>query len=181
MSTSLGQKLAALRAGRRLTLRQVAAQTGLAESFLSKLEHDRVNISVSNLRKLARVYAVAMAQFFEHEDDRPPSTVIRQAERRRLVEPGGDGQLEILSPPHHANLQAVLRLIPAGAGGETEPDRGEALCVVMRGRLRFEVAGQAHDLAEGDTIHYRRNVPHGWRNAGDVEAVVLTVYAPPLL
>ena len=182
MSTTLGTKLAALRAARRLTLRQVAGTTGLAESFLSKLEHDRVNISVSNLRKLARTYGVPMTHFFEHEDDRPSSVVVRAPERRRLGANGDQAVIEMLSPARYATVQAVLRTIPAGCGGRAaSPCQGEEFTFVLRGRVRYDVGGEAHELAEGDSIYYRRSVPHGWQNAGDEDVVLLTIYSPPTL
>ncbi|MBO9315274.1 MAG: helix-turn-helix transcriptional regulator, partial [Chloroflexus sp.] len=65
---SLGQKIGRLRQERGLTLQEVAEGSGLTPSFLSRLERDKVNISVANLRKLAQFFSVQMTHFFEGED-----------------------------------------------------------------------------------------------------------------
>ncbi len=182
MASTLGQKLAALRAARRLTLRQVALSTGLAESFLSKLEHDRVNISVANLRKLARTYGVPMIHFFENEDERPACVVVRADGRLRLAADGCGVAIELLSPRRQSGVQVVLRTLRPGAlGGPAEVGHGEEFTHVLQGRVRYEVDGQTHELVAGDSILYRRSAPHTWLNPGETEAVLLTVYAPPSL
>ena len=47
--------------------------------------------------------------------------------------------------------------------------------VVLTGTLRMIVADEVHDLAPGDSIHFRADVPHQYENSSPREARALNV------
>jgi len=47
--------------------------------------------------------------------------------------------------------------------------------VVLTGTLRMVVADEVHDLAPGDSIHFRADVPHTYENSSPREARALNV------
>ena len=49
--------------------------------------------------------------------------------------------------------------------------------VGIRGLLRFEIRGVEYVVRTGDTLHFKGDIPHGWRNPGPGEAQVLMVCA----
>jgi len=49
---------------------------------------------------------------------------------------------------------------------------------VMQGTILYTAGDEAYELASGDTIFHKSNVPHQWQNIGKEEAVVLTVTTP---
>lgn len=61
---SLGRKTAELRRQAHMTQLQVSQSTGLAVSYLSRLENDRLAPSVRTLSKIAEALRVPMASFF---------------------------------------------------------------------------------------------------------------------
>jgi mannose-6-phosphate isomerase-like protein (cupin superfamily) len=51
--------------------------------------------------------------------------------------------------------------------------------LVIKGRLTLEVDGRRYELAAGDAYFFDSRKPHGFRNAGDGELVVVSACAPP--
>ena len=70
----LGQRIRDLRLGRRLTQRQLAEQTGLDYTYLSKIENGRLEHtpSIRTLRDLAAALEVDELELMELADKVPP-------------------------------------------------------------------------------------------------------------
>ncbi|MFN8453471.1 MAG: XRE family transcriptional regulator [Anaerolineae bacterium] len=177
---SVGARLIELRAARGLTLQQLADQSGLSISFLSQVEHDKVNISVANLKKIALALGIHMTAFFSAKEVPPQGLVTRAAERRRLYLAETGWQIEALLPEDATRLEAFLvRLAPGSSDNTAYPHQGDEFSLVLQGVIRYTVSEESYLLAAGDTIYHKSNVPHQWQNAGDEEALVLTVATPP--
>lgn len=173
---SLGQKIGRLRQERGLTLQEVSEGSGLTPSFLSRLERDKVNISVANLRKLAQFFSVQMTHFFEGEDSQQVGQVVTTGERVRLSLDDAPVQVYSILPP---NSEVEARIIEArpGSGQQGFSSRGSQLILVLEGQLRYNLGDEEYELHVGDTLFYRDDVAHSWVNSGDNLAVLLTVNA----
>ncbi|MFV9505595.1 MAG: helix-turn-helix domain-containing protein [Oscillochloridaceae bacterium umkhey_bin13] len=171
---SLGQKIGRLRQERGLTLQEVSEGSGLTPSFLSRLERDKVNISVANLRKLAQFFSVQMTHFFEGEDNQQVGRVVTPAERVRLSLDDAPVQVFSLLPP---NSEIEARMIEAapGSGQQGFSSRGSQMILVLEGDLRYNLGDEEYELHRGDTLFYRDDVAHSWVNIGDQTASVLTI------
>jgi transcriptional regulator with XRE-family HTH domain len=60
---SIGPKLRALRMQKGLTLSRLAAETGLSTALLSKLETDRMILTLPAPASISRVFGVGLASF----------------------------------------------------------------------------------------------------------------------
>ena len=171
---SLGQKIGRLRQERGLTLQEVSEGSGLTPSFLSRLERDKVNISVANLRKLAQFFSVQMTHFFEGEDNQQVGQVVTPAERTRLSLDDAPVQVYSLLPP---NSDVEARLIEArpGSGQQGFSSRGSQMVLVLDGLLRYHLGEEVYALHQGDTLFYHDDVAHNWINTGENTASVLTI------
>jgi transcriptional regulator with XRE-family HTH domain len=171
---SLGQKIGRLRQERGLTLQEVSDGSGLTPSFLSRLERDKVNISVANLRKLALFFNVQMTHFFEGEDNQQAGQVVRTAERVKLSLDDAPVQVYSLLP---ANGELEARLIEAlpGSGQQGFSGRGYQMVYLLQGHLHFALGDEEYALHAGDTLFYHDDLAHNWLNVGSEIAVLLTV------
>lgn len=173
---SLGQKIGRLRQERGLTLQEVSEGSGLTPSFLSRLERDKVNISVANLRKLAQFFSVQMTHFFEGEDNQQVGQVIRPDERIRLSLDEAPVQVHAMLP---ANSDLDARLIEAvpGSGQQGFSGRGSQLIHILQGQVHYTLGEEEYTLSPGDTLFYRDDVAHTWTSSGGEPALILTVAA----
>ncbi len=64
---SLGRKILQLRLDARKTQREISEVTGLAISYLSRLENGRINPSVRTLDKISEALGVQVSSFFNGE------------------------------------------------------------------------------------------------------------------
>jgi transcriptional regulator with XRE-family HTH domain len=171
---SLGQKIGRLRQERGLTLQEVSDGSGLTPSFLSRLERDKVNISVANLRKLALFFNVQMTYFFEGEDNHQAGQMVRHEERVKLSLDDAPVQVFALLP---ANGDMEARFIEAmpGSGQQGFSGKGNQMIYLMQGSLRYQLGDEEYVLQEGDTLFYNDDLAHNWVNIGDEKAVILTI------
>lgn len=171
---SLGQKIGRLRQERGLTLQEVSDGSGLTPSFLSRLERDKVNISVANLRKLAMFFSVQMTYFFEGEDNQQAGQVVRPTERIKLSLDDAPVQVYSILPPN-GEMESRLMEAQPGGGQQGFSSKGCQMVYLLHGRLRYLLGDEEYELEAGDTLFYRDDLAHSWVNIGDDEAVVLTV------
>ncbi len=173
---SLGYKIGRLRQERGLTLQEVSDGSGLTPSFLSRLERDKVNISVANLRKLALFFNVQMTYFFEGEDNQQVGQVVRSDERVKLSLDDAPVQVHSLLPANNYFESRLVEALPEG-GQQGFSARVGQMIHLLRGRLKYHLGEEEYVLEEGDTLFYQDELAYGWSNIGSEPVVLLTVSA----
>lgn len=173
---SLGQKIGRLRQERGLTLQEVSDGSGLTPSFLSRLERDKVNISVTNLRKLALFFSVQMTYFFEGEESQQAGQIVRPDDRIKLSLEDAPVQVFSILPPN-GDMEARLMEAVPGSGQQGFSSSSSQMVYLLHGRLRYQLGDEEYQLNTGDTLFYHEDVNHSWVNIGDDRAVLLTVSA----
>lgn len=182
-SSPIGARLRDIRQKRGLTLQQVADGTGFALSFLSLLERDKVTVTIDNLSRLARFYAVRMVSLFESAEAEPV-LVFRAAaleERARGVGPGS-AAFTLLADRHSRQLEPLHVVIgPGGGDPEFRSHEGESLIFVLEGAVEiFERSGERTLISAGDAAWYLGSRPRRVANASaEARAVLLIATAPP--
>lgn len=175
---TLGERIRQIRTQRDLTLQKLAGMSGLTISFLSQVERDVVSPSVESLRKLARALGTKVGAFFE-EEERKELTLIRQAQRTRLVNEKNHSTVETLASGL-LNISMEPRLFSLDVGGQVREDvsprAAEVFGVVLEGTVEI-VRGEKErlSLAKGDSVYLRH--PRPWKvvNTGPQKAEILWV------
>lgn len=178
---ALGERIRALRQGRRLTLRRLAEGAGTSAGFLSQLERGQVNASIGTLRKLAMGLGVTLPDLFGEQDLTQPR-VLRRAECPEIHTSELVTKL-LLSRTPLLNLEVYsAQFRPGGNAGEpyVHGDAQEML-IVLRGSLTLVLGDHEHMLDEGDSAEYRTSVPHTVRNESGGTAELLWIISPPTL
>ena len=76
---------------------------------------------------------------------------------------------------------AVATVDPGASSGANAMEHpGEELVFVLEGSLEFEVDGEPYRLAEGDSVHFRTDRPHRWKNPGKRPARAVWMALRPL-
>jgi transcriptional regulator with XRE-family HTH domain len=181
-TSSIGARLKRLRTERGLSLRDVAAPSGVSASLLSQLERDLTNPSISTLQRIAGSLHVSIFALLP-EDGRPPATVVRPDDRRKLLIQDGQLRYELLSPDASRQMEVWMGRLEPGAqmGSETSSHASEEFILVLRGRMEMLLGGEVHLLEEGASIQYDGNIPHRITNAGEEELAFLSALTPPTL
>jgi transcriptional regulator with XRE-family HTH domain len=179
--SKLGLRLRELRKQKGLSLRVVAADAQLSESFLSQVELARASPSVASLRRICQALGESMGSLFmDAEESTLDDDLVRVRDRRRIVRP--DGSVDyLLTPKKSDKLQVHQTLVRAGrtSGPELYVHDGDEECViVLEGSLTLRVADRTYVLETGDSLLLDPKTGHGFSNPTDHDATVLWIITP---
>jgi transcriptional regulator with XRE-family HTH domain len=180
IEVDLGARIRALRLARGETLRKLAAQAGVTESFLSQVERGVASPSIASVQRIARALGTSIAELFA-TDDRA-GIVVRTADRRRVVYQGLGAIDEFLTRATDGRLQVIMSTIQPGGGTGDEAythDSDEEVVVVLEGVLDLWVGPEHYRLETGDAVTHSSRVPHRNTNPGPGVARVLFCITPP--
>ncbi|MBI2781709.1 MAG: helix-turn-helix transcriptional regulator [Chloroflexi bacterium] len=180
VEVDLGARIRALRLARGATLRALAADAGVTESFLSQVERGVASPSIASVQRIARALGQSIAELFA-ADERAGS-VVRVDDRRRVVYQGLGAVDEFLTRATDGRLQVILSTIQPGGGTGDEPythDSDEEVVVVLEGSLDLWVGPEHYRLNAGDAVTLSSRVPHRNTNPGPGVARVLFCITPP--
>lgn len=180
IEVDLGGRIRTLRVARGETLRKLAAQAGVTESFLSQVERGVASPSIASVQRIARALGTSIAELFA-TDDRA-GIIVRAADRRRVVYQGLGAVDEFLTRATDGRLQVIMSTIQPGGGTGDEAythDSDEEVVVVLEGVLDLWVGPEHYRLESGDAVTHSSRVPHRNTNPGPGVARVLFCITPP--
>ncbi len=180
IEVDLGARIRALRIARGETLRRLAAEAGVTESFLSQVERGVASPSIASVQRIARALGQSIAELFAA--DERAGIVVRGRERRRIVYQGLGAIDEFLTRGTDGRLQVIMSTIDPGGGTGEEAythESDEEVVVVLEGVLDLWVGPEHYRLETGDAVTHSSRIPHRNTNPGPGVARVLFCITPP--
>lgn len=183
MEYDIGAKIKKLRKARKLTLQDVARETGFSPALISQIENNNVSPPLATLSKLARFFDVKMGMFFEEEEEERKFEVVRRAERRvvsRVISKAGTGHgytYEALSfRKRNKKMEPFMLTVAERAAEETLYNHeGEEFLLILKGKAEVILEDQRLILEEGDAIYFDSSLKHRLLSLDDNEVQVLAV------
>ncbi|PSL51977.1 XRE family transcriptional regulator [Saccharothrix carnea] len=161
---AVGGRLRAIRKQREATLTDVATQTGISVSTLSRLESGRRRPTLELLLPLAEAYGVQIDELIGAPPTGDPRIHLRPVRRK--------GMTFIPLTRRAGGPQAFKVIIPARrVTAEQKSHEGYEWMYVLNGRLRLLLGDQDLVLAEGEVAEFDTRVPH-WFDSADPDAPV---------
>jgi transcriptional regulator with XRE-family HTH domain len=173
---AVGNRVRSLRHQRGLSLRALAELCELSPNTISLIERGETSPSVSTLQRLATALGVQINTFFADPAEPAKTILTRTDERTRsgsasvLLESLGYGIEGQSCDPFIVTLKGG-----AGSGRRMMAHPGSELIHCLEGEVDIEVAGEGHRLVPGDTVLFRAEQAHRWRNPGEEPAVFLLI------
>jgi mannose-6-phosphate isomerase-like protein (cupin superfamily) len=165
-------------------LKEVAKGAKCSESFISKLENDKASPSFTMLHRLTGVLGTNVAVLFAAPGE--INTLVSQPQNRPVIltdrlRTGKGIKLERLIPYSHSYLlQGNIHHIDVGGRSDGNVTHsGEEIGYVIEGKIELTVDGRTYRAKEGDSFHFRSELPHGYRNVGSKPARVVWINTPP--
>ncbi len=181
-ASGVGADLRALRKARGLTLAGLALKVGRSVGWLSQVERDLAEPTISDLRRLADALDQPLSLFFgpsnAPEDER--GYVVRW-NSRRVLGSAAEGLIEqLLSPDLSGSFEIVRSVFDPGAERTEFVVRPtEEAGYLIAGELELWIGDRHFHLKPGDSFRFKGE-RHRWRNPGDVPAIAIWVIAPPV-
>jgi transcriptional regulator with XRE-family HTH domain len=166
---ALGPRLRQLRSDRNVTLTELAEETGISASTLSRLESGLRRPSLEQLLPLARAYHLTLDDLVDAPPTGDPRVHLRPVKN-------GDGSTVIPLTRHSGGIQAykfVLR--PNRHEPDLRTHEGYDWVYVLSGRLRLVLGDHDLVLEPGEVAEFDTRTPHwfGATRTGPVEFLSL--------
>lgn len=182
--TMLGNKIRMLRKSYNLKLNDIADKSGLSVSYISQLERDLVEPSLSSLKKIAA--ALNTPVYLLIDDTENENIVMKKGERPVMSLGHSDTRYEIVSTTaSNANFSPKMMMVEftIPGNGEDSDDyithSAEELIVLTKGSIDITYGDTVYELNEGDSIYVQENIPHRIVNKGTEDAIGYYVVTPP--
>lgn len=176
VSVDVGNRLRALREGRKVSMRTLAQMSGLSANALSMIERGKTSPSVSTLYRLADALGVPVTDFFSPESTRKKVVFLKGEERPRL--PFMRGLWEGLGGEQFSGRMMPFMLTlenGASSGPNAVVHTGHEFVYCLRGQLEYLIENQTYTLEAGDSMLFSAQLKHRWRNPGGLVTNVLIV------
>jgi transcriptional regulator with XRE-family HTH domain len=153
------------------TLREVAEQTGISTSTLSRLESGLRKPTLELLLPLSQVYRVPLDELVGAPDVGDPRVRLKPVKRGRVT--------MIPLSQRTGGLQAVkLLLPPLPAAPPLQTHEGYEWLYVLDGRLRLLLGDQDLELGPGEAAEFDTRVPHALGSARRDVVELLALFGP---
>jgi len=175
----VGKHLRELRQQKNLSVRALAARSGLAINTLSMIENGKTSPSVSTLQILARALEVPIAAFFEQET--VEKKVVHVQRQQRPMVTVDTTHLEHLGKDLSGNAVQpfVVTLEPgSGSGHSMIVHTGHEFVYCLSGQVQYSIEEESYLLKSGDSIVFESHLPHRWENTGGEPAQIILVLIP---
>lgn len=134
--------------------------------MLAQIERGDVSPTVVILCKIANGFKVPFTEFLAQETD--GLEVVRRSDLSVLREDEGKFRnYPVFSYAEDRRFEMYMIELDPGCfmKAEAHPPGAEEFLTVVRGSLRIGVDGQTENLGEGDSVHFKADVPHEYENA----------------
>lgn len=161
----------AIRKERRLTLEDLAAQTDLTKSYLSKIERGQSTPSIAVAIRIARCLNVDVGQLFADDASRSRITIDRAHERVRAE------RYQPIAPKMLGKSMSPFIVRP-GRDFSNDPHAehgGQEFVYVIEGSIEMDHDGEISTLNPGDGVYFDASLNHQMRSTGARDAEVLVI------
>lgn len=171
LARRVGQRLRDERMARNLSLDDLSRSSGVSRAALSQIETRKSSPSISVMWKIAVGLGIPFAELLGGESDE--GTVLRRSDAQLLRSPDGRMESRPVIPAGTTPWVEVYELrIMARSVYRSEPHATgtREVLVVLNGSMQVEVGQKTFELEAGDSVAFRADQPHAYRNTGSSEA-----------
>ena len=178
----LGDQIRSIRKKQEITLKELAEKTGLSIGYISQIERNLTDPSLSTLRKISRALDVPTYLFLG--DERRGSLTLRKEDMIQLSQPNSSVRYQIMSPMptgefEPQSLVARFELDPHSADGDLPVIHpSEEIVLLEQGAVDVTIDGETVHLEAGDTTLICSNLPHTIVNPTGVMATGYSIFTP---
>ena len=180
----LGQKIRDIRKSRSITIKELAERTDLSIGYISQIERDLTDPSLSTLRKISGALDVPTYIFMDYEPG--DNFTIRKENVIVLSQPDTPIRYHLLSPMPFQNFVPQSLIIRFELDAQSRDGErpvvhpSEEIILAEEGELDIYAGSEIIHLRRGDSTLLRSNVPHIVGNPTKHMATGVSVFTPAI-
>jgi transcriptional regulator with XRE-family HTH domain len=176
-SQPFGKRLQKLRKARKLTLKNVANETGLSTQYISEIEKGEVIPPVAVILQLSRALEIDSGVLLRDEKARAGKQSAEDYQKRTK-----DYTYQTLTPEaRHKHLKAFKVFVDPKSEhkGVSYQHLGEEFVYVLKGKIEVLVGENKNLLGPNQCLHFNSSIVHKLRNISEEKAELLVVLYTP--
>jgi DNA-binding XRE family transcriptional regulator len=168
LQVAIGRMLKGFRAAQKMTVTELAAETGLSAGMLSKIENGLTSPSLGSLQALSNALGVPLTAFFRSFEERRAAMHVKAgmgAEADRAGTRAGH-QYNLLG--HLGGTTSgvtmepyLITLTQDSDTFETFQHAGVEFLYMLEGVVQYRHEDQTYLLEKGDSLFFEADAPHG--------------------
>ncbi|MBQ8050326.1 MAG: cupin domain-containing protein [Bacteroidaceae bacterium] len=167
----IGERLRGLRDALDLSAQEVADTCGITLEKYERIERGEVDITISNLMKIAKKYGVsADALMFAEEPHMRSYWVVRKGQGLSVERTKAYKYQSLASGFAHRKAEVFIVTVEPKPKAHTiykNTHPGQEFNLVFEGSMELYLGGKTIVLEEGDSIYFDATKPHGMKALGE--------------
>jgi transcriptional regulator with XRE-family HTH domain len=164
----VGSRLKRARTQRSVTLTELAAETGISKSTLSRLETGQRKPSLELLLPIAQAHQVSLDKLVGAPEVRDPRVLPKPRVR--------NGRMVVPLTHQPGGLHAWKVIIPPEREPELRAHDGYEWLFVLSGQMRLILGEHDITMGPGEVAEFDTRVPHWFGPAGDEPIEILSLH-----
>jgi transcriptional regulator with XRE-family HTH domain len=175
----VGQKIRNFRRKLGLSIEALSQKSGLSTAAIQKIETNHMVPTIISLMKLSRALGEKVSFFVDEKNVKDQVVLIKRKERKRFYsEMSKISQEYITGQLEDRVLEGGIFTAKIGgkSGEEMNTHPGEEIIFCVKGKIEVTTPSRTYLLSSGDTLHFKSDIPHRWRNSGKTLAQLVWIY-----
>ena len=180
MDQQIGRRLREVRERWRLSQRQLARQSGVANATISQIEAGKLNPTVSMLKRILDGVPISLGEFFGDKYETRDKVFFRATELTEIAD-GGVSFRQVGTHLGNRAIQLLQECYQPGSstGKHSITHEGEECGIILSGRLQVTVGEESAVLSKGDAYYFKSSQPHRFRNKWNEPCELISACTPP--
>jgi transcriptional regulator with XRE-family HTH domain len=179
LAGAIGRAVRGLRVAQSRSLGDLARDSGLSRTILSRIEHGGGNPSIETLWRIARALGVPLGALLG--DEQTPRVRAIPARSRKALQADSGMRAWLVHAEGREHRSELFDLdLPAGVEQRTDAHipGTEELIVCVSGRVLVGPLGEEIELAPGDSVWFAGDRAHRYLALRDTHALCWMLYGP---
>jgi transcriptional regulator with XRE-family HTH domain len=175
----VGQKIRNLRRRLGLSIETLARRSDLSTAAIQKIETNHMVPTIVSLMKISRALGEKVSFFVDEGNGSDQIVLIKKSERKGFYsEESKMSQEYITGQLEKRVLEGGVFNIKVGgeSGREMNSHPGEEIIFCLKGKIEVFTPALNYVLSTGDTLHFKSDIPHRWKNSGGTAAQIIWIY-----
>lgn len=177
----LGEKIKLLRTEKNFSLKDLSERCGISAAAIHKIESNGIIPTITTMMKIADALGKNVSHFIEESNEDKDVVFVSAKSREPILTFKKGLDLSGISATQYGDfiMTAAYAVLDVGASSGQKPmkHKGEELVYCLQGKVEFKIKGETYVLGPGDSLNYRTQINHKWKNIGDKKAKLIWVLA----
>ena len=173
----IGLKIKELRTLRGLTQEELANRCELTKGYISQLENDLTEPSISTLEDILLALGSSFSEFFSKEKEE--QIIFSKDDYFEKIEEGQKTKWLVVNSQKN-EMEPILVELSKGTQTEKDlPHEGEEFGYVLQGKVELVIGKNTYKCSRGETFYFVSNKTHYIKNISEGESRIIWVSSPP--